>query len=519
MGRFATGAVFLLLACMAMVHLALTPWAQLFLYNGDSITLALLVRSVLSGEPFHWVLSSQLFIFPEGPIYFVSQLIVGNPKYALFLNAFLNLVVLFFGYRTVGRVFLEPGKANRFALGGLLLVVFLMLCETRLAVNQGSIATLILFNTYYCGVIFTALFLLALYGKVAIALERDTRTWVFGAVAIVLTALTYLSDPLIFLQFSAPFIAVVLVLWILGRLGGFLALFFTATQFVGVLSGGVLRGLFKKYIGASVDSYLHFDRLNLALNDLWMSVQTVRISRLSVIEYLVIFLVLASVAVLALYLLNYRRARFFAGSRKVTGFLLLVLLFTVVAPIVIAVGVLATGSFYTRYLLPVIFFTPLGFLPIFFSKRATAVGSGLFILLFAGALVLSGRTIHDGSWSYMRSDDVDCFNAFMQKQEFDSLGGYWSARALDLYSSSPARVLQITGLAKQHWLNNAGAYEGHTFSGLIVDKGPVTPDHVYSTDAEKLGAYSRKAVCPNFDILFYDSNSDGFRALNDIARK
>ncbi|WP_321892742.1 hypothetical protein [Paraburkholderia tropica] len=504
---------------MALIHLALTPWVKLFLYNGDSITLALLVRSVLSGEPFHWVLSSQLFIFPEGPIYFVCQLIAGNPKYALFLNAFLNIAILFIGYRSVARSFLASEKANWFALLALLFVVFFMLCETRLEVNRGSIATLILFNTYYCGVIFSGLFLLALYGKGAISSCNGIKARIFAVLAVLITALTYLSDPLIFLQFSAPLVAVVLMLWILGRMGGAQALFVTATQLLGVLCGGLLRGFFKKYIGASVDSYLHFDRLNLAINDLSMVIQTVKISRLNVIEYLVIFLILTSIALLSLYLLNYRRARFFGNSRRITGFLLVVLLFSVVSPIVIVLGVLLTGSFYTRYLLPVMFFTPLGLLSIFFSRRAGVLSAGLFVLLFASVLVLSGRTLLDGNWSYMRSDDVDCFNAFMQKQKFDSLGGYWSARALDLYSDSPARVLQISGLAKQHWLNNAGAYEGHTFNGLIVDKGPITPNHVYATDAEKLGAYSEKGVCPNFDILYYGPQTDGFKALNAIARK
>ena len=42
-----------------------TDWEINLLYTGDSLVLPLLRESILAGQPFEWVFSSQLFLFPE----------------------------------------------------------------------------------------------------------------------------------------------------------------------------------------------------------------------------------------------------------------------------------------------------------------------------------------------------------------------------------------------------------------------------------------------------------------------
>jgi hypothetical protein len=100
-------AIVLLVTGVALAHMYLTPWADMFLYNADSITLALIVKSVRAGESFHWVLSSQLFLFPEGLLYAVSSVLVPAVKYSFLLNAFINLICLFALYFLIAKLILK----------------------------------------------------------------------------------------------------------------------------------------------------------------------------------------------------------------------------------------------------------------------------------------------------------------------------------------------------------------------------------------------------------------------------
>jgi hypothetical protein len=72
-----------------------TDWEINLLYSGDSLVLPLLRESVLAGEPFEWVFSSQLFLFPEGVLYWIVSSFTDNPRAALAGLAVLNLVLLY----------------------------------------------------------------------------------------------------------------------------------------------------------------------------------------------------------------------------------------------------------------------------------------------------------------------------------------------------------------------------------------------------------------------------------------
>ena len=69
-------------------------WRAVFLANGDSLVLPLVLQSLQRGEPFHWVFSSQTFFLPEFPLYAICGLVMGSPQGGLVLNAILNVLVL-----------------------------------------------------------------------------------------------------------------------------------------------------------------------------------------------------------------------------------------------------------------------------------------------------------------------------------------------------------------------------------------------------------------------------------------
>jgi len=76
-------------------HFATTRWPDAFLYNADSLVLPLIKQSISDGERFRWVFSSQLFIFPEAPLYWLSSLPTDSARVALATNAIVNLTALY----------------------------------------------------------------------------------------------------------------------------------------------------------------------------------------------------------------------------------------------------------------------------------------------------------------------------------------------------------------------------------------------------------------------------------------
>jgi hypothetical protein len=46
-------------------HIVNTQWENFFFNNSDMLTLPLVQQSIALKEPFHWVFSSQIFLFPR----------------------------------------------------------------------------------------------------------------------------------------------------------------------------------------------------------------------------------------------------------------------------------------------------------------------------------------------------------------------------------------------------------------------------------------------------------------------
>jgi hypothetical protein len=521
--------IVLLVAGIALAHLYLTPWASLLLYNGDSLTLALIAKSVRAGESFHWILSSQLFLFPEGLFYAVSSILVPVTKYTFLFNAFLNLVTLFALYFLIAKSILkDTGRSEAFAISGLCLAVFYMLCEVQPEVNRRTIASVFLITTYYYGVILASLLLLYLHIELIKRSNANASGRVNGLLGgsiVVVTGLTYFSDPLLLLQFSLPFLATVFLVWAIRRLSFRQLVVATVLQLFGLIAGQIFRHLCRDLVGNAVAGYIDFGKITASIMDCWSVVVEIARNGLSLLEYSVmagVFLI--SVGVVIVLCAKGRRT-FFHDDSTLSTIALIVAFFAVICPLSTIFGTIASGNSYTRYFVPLVFIPVLGLIPLFyawkgFSREKTLAFFFVFVLIAFVSYVPS-RLASAEAASYSDSESVDCYNHYMSQQPFNAVGGFWTVRALDLYSTSGSRVLQLAGLGRMRWMNNSSPYFNLSFNGVIVDKsnGQRAPNFIYAEDVAPLGAYTKKLSCQQFDIYYYAENSPGFRLLNSALKK
>jgi hypothetical protein len=130
---------------LALGHLSGTPWWTYLLADGDSLALPLLVQSVERGEPMQWLMTSQLLLFPELPLYLVSLVLSGGgAAVSLVVNAFVNVVVLYLSIRWLAASVLA-GRAPVWRVGAATIatgiVVLLAATEGRGLINAGAFAS------------------------------------------------------------------------------------------------------------------------------------------------------------------------------------------------------------------------------------------------------------------------------------------------------------------------------------------------------------------------------------------
>ncbi|MHB1173126.1 MAG: hypothetical protein ACYCZY_11685, partial [Lacisediminihabitans sp.] len=241
---------------VALGHIVSTGWGGIFFYNGDSLVLALVEKSIQHGEPFQWVFSSQNFLFPESLFFTISALLGGTARVAFAINACLNLVALYALLRVAAHL-LSRNSRHRFveitiALGSTLLYVIFVLLEPTASPNRSGIATTFLFSTYYYGVVLGGLAAIVLTLWVTRAFGRQAiehkRALIYAGAMTVLAALVGFSNLLFVFQVIAPLSLTLLILVFMTRVGWRLFAISTGSVLAGLLIAlgfrKVLHGLF-----------------------------------------------------------------------------------------------------------------------------------------------------------------------------------------------------------------------------------------------------------------------------------
>ena len=111
--REALGAlVAVALAVIALRHVLASARVSLLWYDGDSVLLPLVVRSIRAGEPFEWAMSPALFFFPELPVYLLCSLVTATPQQALALNGVLVLLGVYALVRAVANELMPSARRS-----------------------------------------------------------------------------------------------------------------------------------------------------------------------------------------------------------------------------------------------------------------------------------------------------------------------------------------------------------------------------------------------------------------------
>lgn len=498
------GATFALTLALIWSQLGYGAWKELFLYNGDSITLALVAKSIFRAEKFNWVFSSQTFLFPEGPIYFLSYLFSENFKAALFINAYFNILSIIALLILIARHALEDLGSRLISITiFLVLISTAILSEATPSININTIVTLILFNTYYSGVVLSSLLMLYLLCKLG---PRDHFSWSYFILSVLIGGLTYGSDPLLLLQFLMPLVAVAFV-FLKSALFRYQAKILFSTVVLSLSFGSFVRYLTSDFISRSVTGYLNFKGVwhsFLELSQIFIdSHQTPQIFVLWLL-----WLTLFFIHFICFINLVYKNKQL----QNNYAFLLIhgVCIFI---PVITVMGVLISGNSLTRYLLPIPFFIFIGICLlapyILSAKKLFLIGSFGFIFISTMTVV---RYQSLESLPLSSEIDIQCYKKINEVTELTSVGSFWTSRQLDLYGNN--RVYQVSKeLTPYNWLVNRYEDAHININSVVIDKVE-HPAHVNAIDIEALGPPSKKFDCARFFVYRFDKDTPGYVLLN-----
>jgi len=512
-GREVLGLVVVTAAAIATLAVVVSgPWRYYVLYEGDSLALPLLLRTDV--DPLHWVMTSQIFLFPEIPLHLLSRLLGGSVEGSLLVNAVLNVVVLYALLRSLASL-VTPRRPQAVvgAVVATLLLLVLVLTEGRALNNEGALATTFLLTTYYGGVVLSGLACVALVLR-ALRRRRDGRSIVVPVVlTLVIGALTTLSNPLFVLVVVAPWLASV-VLLALARVVPARAAMLLAAPVVGsAVLGYASRGPFERFVAVDASTYLHLERIRFAAGALRLQVQSVASTPAGVLE-----LVLLAVLLLVVPVVVLRSPRRRGKDTDAAAALLTV--FPVVAALAMLSGQVVTGSTVTRYLMPVAVFAVLPALVLLARAAPRTPGRGVrragAAIVAVASLVVAAvalPSVASASAGTRDSSSERCLTDWIGEREVAGVGSFWTVRPLQLYGDPRLELVQVNfDFSAQLWMSNTDDYERRPFTFVLADHDPDWGELATRALGEPLAV----VPCGEFDIYDYEGGP-GAAELNRLV--
>lgn len=514
-------------AILVTNHLLSPPWRNFYLYNADSLTLALMLRSISNNEPFQWVFSSQIFFFPELPIFVLSRAFVTNYVKSFVSNSIFTIYILnILLYWIAFTATRDSKKAWSFTCVSLIILTLYVLLESIPDINNTTIATYLFLNTYYYGVIISGLANLALglmylhqinqsHGSTNLSQHRILLA------ILIITSLTYFSNPLLLPQVIAPLIFSIYVLKVIGCLHYKPWLNLSLAYTFGCILGQIARYLFSDYIGRSVYQYLNISTIISSPKLLWAIFTNAHQIPYATFKFTIIWMFILASAIAAIHALHMIRSK----TVNLPATIMLIALFPASACGFTLFGLILSGNSYSRYLLPLPVFPLLTLVYIFhtttFNKHYVRALSAIMVFysIYTTHIAINS-TPTNISDTENHLPDIKCYNHIMENNPFHTVGGFWTTRPIDLYTTTSSRSLQVNNKLEPFlWLSNAAPYTKLTFNGVLVNhsiNGAKAPNHIYPEDLLPLGPYTKKYDCINLSIYYYQDHSPGYNALNKI---
>lgn len=447
----------ILIAITTVAQIASTARGELIFRDGDSLAVALLVRSLADGQSFDWAMSSVLFL-PEilvfGALWMLGQLLSLDIDAVLVLSAVVNLVAFY------GAVRLVAGRRRNgyapVAWSMIAVAAFCLIAVTEPTRSRDSLelASLLTTTTYYSAAVIAVVLSVGIMRRSfdLPVVSRALPVWL-GVVA----AASVLSNPLYAAWATVP----------LGIILGVAAVYAASRQralaLLGWLIGGTALGLLARI---PLSAWISNSGAEYAQPGLWP--ESGRYYGDLLAERLSTPLgVIGALVLLALLMFSVRqtlRAQS-TGARLVAASAWLV-------PVLVAVGAVALGTHAARYLEPVVFAPVLALVASPHAVRmpqraATAIITAVSVVLVLGA----GLSVPRATAAAQHPNaDLTCVNDWVSASGQTGAGQFWTVRLPKLHLDDPSRLVQVDHQLNAYaWLVNRTDFEVGEVTFLIED--------------------------------------------------
>lgn len=458
-------------ALITAATVASTARAELLFRDGDSLIVAMLARSLLSGEKLDWAMSSVLFIPESAAFAALDAVLPFGINGLLAVSAVLNVLALY------GAIRLVAGRAHSgmapvaWSVTALAAFGALAMTETSASRDALELASLQLTTTYYSATVVAVVLTVGILRRM---LDREARSpWAMAALGAI-TVVATLSNPLFAVWATVPLTVVLTFLALRAtrrtRILTLLALLVGATAL-----GFLARMPFAAWIANTGAGYAQPEHWRESVTYYVKLVAERMLSPLGAWGLLFVAGLLVLAAVLS------ARASS-AGARLVAAT-------AWVAPLVVVIGAMALGTHAARYLQPVAFAPILALVAV---PRALSVPIRVRrpALALAGVLLLVGGTLSIPRLAdaAQRPDpDLACVTDWVDAADRTGAGQFWTVRLPKLHLDDPSRLVQVDHQLNGYaWLVNRTDFDAGEVSFLIEDAQTVpwelpraiTPDEI-----------------------------------------
>lgn len=502
-GQEALGAaVALALSVIALGHVMATERVALLWYDGDSVLLPLVERSIRLGQPFEWAMSPALFFFPELPVYLLCSLVTATPQQALALNGVLVLLAVYALVRAAANELMPAARRSaRIAVSALALgfVTAVVLTEYTATATSLELGSLLLTTTYYYGA------LLAMLGTAVLVL-RAVRTGRASVTVLVVTgavaACTTASNPLYVPWSAAPAVVTLVLLSLARRVPWRPAAWMSGVLVAGSVVGYLLRIPLAPFVSLDPSTYVHPEQAGRTLAFFAALTDERAGSARGDAELLLLFAGVALAVGGTVWAWRVRTART----------VLVATVLPLVTVVAVSVGVVVAGSQTPRYLEPIVTAPLLALVAVAELVRsavrrtrvhrprrgvrlAVAVAAAVVLV---GGVVTAPATI--GAVATARYAPSACLDRWADGRKVTGVGQFWTVRPLAAYASDDVELLQVRDTFETYpWLVDLGAYRDAEPTFVVIGA-----NDVWTTAVEdSLGAPASITHCTGFDVYDY----------------
>jgi len=516
-GREALGGlVALALSVIALRHVLATARVELLWYDGDSVLLPLVRRSMELGQPFEWAMSPALFFFPELPVYLLCAAVTATPQQALALNGVLVLLAVYALVRAAANELMPAARRSaRIAVSAVALgfVTLLVLTESSATATSLELASLLLTTTYYYGAV------LAMLGTAVLVL-RAVRTGRASPTVLVvlglLAACTTASNPLYVPWSGAPVVVTLLLLAAARRLPWRPVLLLAGTVTAGSIVGYLLRIPLRPFVSLDPSTYVQPSRAGETLQ--FFAALTDDRAGTAAGD--------AGLLLLFVGVLLSAGGTVWAWRVRTSRTVLVAAALPLVTVVAVSVGVVVAGSETPRYLEPIVT-APLLALVAVAELARTAVRTTRVhrprrgvraVLAVAGAAVLLAGFATAPSTARAvassRYDPAACLDRWADGRDVVGVGQFWTARPLAAYAATNVQLLQVRDTFQTYpWLVDLAAYRDAEPTFVVIG----TRDLWTTAVEDSLGRPATITHCTGFDVYDYAGTTGATILRRDVV--